>query len=128
MATNRKAPADQTLDSICRAMSGAPWDSQLVNRIAELLQASGHRIPDPPVRIAPAICPNCQRTDELAIRETYIALHPYDAIKHEAEVDAPDPDDDEGEGDYQGYCSACGTKGPLAIFGIPENFSWLDHD
>ncbi|HEY6037255.1 MAG TPA: hypothetical protein VIV58_23405 [Kofleriaceae bacterium] len=105
-------------------MSGVPWDAQLANRIAEILASAGHKIPEPQTPHAPAICPHCQRTDELSIRETYIALHPYDAARHEAEVDDPD----EGEGDYTAYCSSCGTKGDLASFGIPANFTWSDHD
>lgn len=124
MATTRKAPADQTIEMICHVMAGAPYDAQLANRIADILASAGHKIPELESKFPCAKCPGCQRTDEIAIRESYIVLHPYDAVRHEAELEEPDPED--GEADYTGYCSACGMKGSLASFGIPEGFSWSE--
>lgn len=128
MATNRKAPPDQLIESIRTSMAGVPWDANLVNRIADLLHRGGYSIPEvtAPPGIA-ACCPMCHRTDELSIRETYIALHPYDAQTHEATaLDGDDLDEEEGEGDYMAYCSSCGHKGELALFGIPDDFTWED--
>lgn len=124
-ATLRKLN-DSTLRSICDAMSGVEWDSQVGNQIADILHAAGYEISEPdPARLPPACCPKCGKREDLYVTETYIAFHPYDAQRHSAACDMPDARD--GEADHAGYCGSCGHKGTLEEFAM-KLLVWDDED
>ena len=121
---DRLCNAEATLTKLTEAMSGVEWDSQVANKVADILHAAGYEIPDPdPARLPPACCPSCGKRDELHVHETGVISFEYDAQRHTADTDTETTEITNE--DYTGYCAACKHHGTLDSFGM-KLLDWVD--
>lgn len=123
----RVASAAGAAAKIAEAMSGVQWDAELCNQIADILHDAGMKIPDPDPNLLPPACcpaPGCGRRDQLVVTETVLMTYPYDAKRHEAELEGDVQDRFQN---YRAKCEACGMDGPLDAFKM-KLVGWVGDD